>query len=155
MLNVAIDYLGEDDEVAVVLRTTATAAEPIEPLFTGDDVLRFHDVVRRVPVAEELARYAVRLVAASRPGRPEAPGFINDWVSWGAGLRGAQYLVLGAKARALLAGRAHVAIEDIVALARSTLRHRILVSYRAEAEGVTVEAVIGRLLETVERPRVG
>jgi len=154
MFNVRIDYLPEDDEVAVVLKTTSTASEKIEPLYSGEDVLRFHEVVRRVPIAEELARYAVKLAAASRPGQPESPEFVDDWVSWGAGLRAAQFLVLGAKARALLEGKSHVALEDIRAIAKSTLRHRVLVSYRAEAEGVTVESVVDRLLESVPAPAV-
>ena len=149
MFNVLIDYLPRRDEVAVVMQTTAAKPDPIRPLFTGEDVLRFHDVVRRVPIAEEVADYAVRLAAASRPGRPEAPGFINQWVSWGAGLRAAQTLVLGGKARALLTGNAHVSVDDIQALAHPTLRHRILLGYKAEAEGVSVENVISRLLETI------
>jgi MoxR-like ATPase len=106
-------------------------------------------VVRRVPVAEDIVRYAVRLAAASRPGQRGTPAFVNDWVSWGAGLRAAQFLVLGAKARALFAGRAHVTAEDIRTLVPSTFRHRILVSYRAEADGVTAEDVVRRLLEAV------
>jgi MoxR-like ATPase len=152
MLNVRIDYLPEDEEVEVVLRTTSRAAEAIEPIFTGEDVLRFHEVVRRVPVAEDLARYAVRLASASRPGQSGTPGFINEWVSWGAGLRAAQFLVLGAKAHALLEGKSHVGVEDMWAIVKSTLRHRILASYRAEADGVTVETIIDRLLETVKAP---
>ena len=126
--------------------------EAIEALFTGDDVRRFHEVVRRVPIAEELVRYAVRLAGASRPGQAETPSFINDWVSWGAGLRAPQYVVLGAKARALFEGRSHVTLEDIQALVHATFRHRILIGYRAEAEGVSVETVIDRLLETVSPP---
>jgi len=152
MFNVVIDYLPEDDEVAVVTQTTSRGAGTIEPLFTGEDVQRFHEVVRRVPIAEDLVRYAVRLASASRPGQEGTPEFVNDWVNWGAGLRAAQYLVLGAKARALLEGRAHVGLDDLRALAPATLRHRILVSYRAEAEGVSVEEVIQRLLETVKGP---
>ena len=152
MFNVVIDYLPENDEVEVVKRTTSSKPKPIEPLFTGEDVLRFHDVVRRVPVADEIVRYAVRLAAASRPGQPDTPDFVNQWVNWGAGLRAAQFLVLGAKARALLAGRAHVTTDDIRALTHATFRHRILLSYRAEAEGVTVETLISRLLETVKGP---
>jgi MoxR-like ATPase len=97
-------------------------------------------------------RYAVRLAAASRPGKPEAPDFVNQWVSWGAGLRAAQYLVLGGKASAILAGRAHVSADDIRALVYATFRHRILINYRAEAQGVSVETVIGRLVETVKQP---
>jgi len=152
MFNVVIDYLPEKDEIEVVKRTTSRQPEPIEALLTGEDILKFHDVVRRVPVAEDLVRYAVRLAAASRPGQPDSPGFINDWVSWGAGLRAAQYLVLGAKARALLVGRTHVSVDDIKALVHATFRHRILVGYRAEAEGVGVETVVNRLLETVKVP---
>ncbi len=149
MFNVLIDYLPQDEEVAVVLKTTAERPEAIHPLFTGSDVLRLHDVVRRVPIAEDVARFAVQLAAASRPGEPNAPEFIRDWVSWGAGLRAAQTLVLGAKARALLHGRAHATFDDIRHLAHPALRHRILVGYRAEAEGVTVDDCIDRLLETV------
>ena len=152
MFNVVVDYLPQDDEVEVVKRTTAGRPKPIEPLFTGEDVLRFHDVVRRVPIAEDIVRYAVRLAAATRPGQPGTPDFVNQWVSWGAGLRAAQFLVLGGKARALLAGRAHVSTDDIRALVHATFRHRILINYRAEAEGVNVERVIVQLVETVKEP---
>src|SRR5687767_11900730 len=152
MFNVVIDYLPEQDEVEVVKRTTAGRPEPIVPMFGGEDVLRFHDVVRRVPVAEDLVRYAVRLASASRPGQEGTPDFVNQWVNWGAGLRAAQFLILGAKARALLSGRAHVSADDVKALVHATFRHRILINYRAEAEGVTVETVINRLLETVKGP---
>jgi MoxR-like ATPase len=150
MFNVVIDYLPEDEEVAVVTRTTARLADPIEAIFTGQDVLRFHELVRKVPVAEDLVRYAVRLAGASRPHQSHTPTFINEWVSWGAGLRAGQYLVLGAKARALLHGRAHVTMEDLQVLSPPTLRHRILSNYRAEAEGVTVEKIIQQLLEWVK-----
>jgi MoxR-like ATPase len=115
-------------------------------------VLRFHDLVRKVPVAEEMVRYAVQLASASRPHQPNTPDYINEWVSWGAGTRAGQFLVLGAKARALLQGRAHVTVEDIQALAAPTLRHRILLNYRAEAEGVRVEDVIKRLVAGVKAP---
>jgi MoxR-like ATPase len=152
MFNVVMDYLPEDDEVAVVTRTTSSAPAAIEALFTGADVLQFHDLVRKVPIAEEIVRYAVRLAAASRPHQPGTPDFINEWGSWGAGTRAGQFLALGAKARALLMGRAHVTVEDIQTLAYPILRHRILLNYRAEAEGVNVEGVIKRLLETVKPP---
>jgi MoxR-like ATPase len=150
MFNVVMDYLPEDQEVAVVTQTTSRQPAPIEALFSGADVMRFHDVVRKVPIAEDLVRYAVRLASASRPHQKDSPDFIDNWVSWGAGLRAGQFLVLGAKVRALLQGRAHVTQEDIRALAHCTLRHRILINYRAEAEGVNVEKVIDRLLETVK-----
>ena len=153
MFNVLIDYLPEDDEVAVVKQTTSKRTGAIEPIFTGDDVRRFHEVVQRVPIAEDVIRYAVRLAAASRPGQEGSAGFVNDWVSWGAGTRAGQYMVLGAKARALLSGRNHATVDDIRALVHPVLRHRILVGYRAEAEGVTVENVISRLLESVPTPQ--
>ncbi len=152
MFNVYVDYLPEDDEVTVVTQTTSRNAEPVKALLTGEDVLRIHEVVRRVPVAEELVRYAVQLAAASRPGQPNSADFVNQWVSWGAGLRAGQYLVLGAKARTLLSGRVHVTLKDIQQLAHPVLRHRILVGYRAEAEGVSVDQVIDELLDRVPAP---
>jgi MoxR-like ATPase len=153
MFNVLIDYLPENDEVAVVKQTTSRKPEPIQALFTGEDVRNFHEVVKRVPIAEDVIRYAVRMAAASRPGQEHTPTFVKDWVSWGAGTRAAQYMVLGAKARALLAGRNLATAEDVRAMVHPTLRHRVLVSYRAEAEGVTVEQVITRLLEHVPLPK--
>jgi MoxR-like ATPase len=155
MFNVVMDYLPEADEVAVVAQTTSRRPEPIQPLFHGEDVLRFHDVVRRVPIAEDVVRYAVRLAAASRPHQAGAPDFVNNWVSWGAGTRAGQFLVLGAKARALLQGRSHATFDDIRTLAQPVLRHRILVNYRAEAEGVGVGKVIERLLEAIKTPGTG
>jgi MoxR-like ATPase len=149
MLNIVIDYLPEDDEVEVVQRTTGGPGEPVEALFSGDDLIKAHEVVRRVPIAEDVVRYAVRLASATRPGREGAPDFINEWVNWGAGTRAGQFLVLGGKTRALLDGRAHVTFDDIRALAGPVFRHRILVNYRAEAEGITVDHVIDKLLETV------
>ena len=152
MFNVVMTYLPEEDEVAVLRQTTARPPAAIEPLFTGADVLRFHELVRQVPIAENLIRYAVRLTAASRPQQPNAPAFVNDWVSWGAGTRAGQFLVLGAKTLALLHGRSHVSADDIRALAAPVLRHRILVNYRAEAEGTNVDSIIRQLQETVKEP---
>ncbi|MDG2013825.1 MAG: AAA family ATPase, partial [Pirellulaceae bacterium] len=152
MFNVHIDYLPEDDEVEVVRRTTAGAVEPIEKLYGGEDVIRFHEVVRRVPVAEELVRYAVKLASASRPNRENSFDFINQWVSWGAGTRAGQNLILGAKARAVISGRPNVTREDITALVLPVLRHRVLPSYRAEAEGISVDDIIAQLVEKVGKP---
>lgn len=152
MFNVLIDYLPEDDEVSVVARTTATRPEPINSLFSAEDVLTFQAVVRGVPVAEDVVRYAVRIATASRPAQEGTADWVNDWITWGAGLRAAQFMVLGAKARVLLHGRSHVTAEDIKALAHPVLRHRILVNYRAEADGVSIEDVITRLLGDVKYP---
>ena len=152
MFNVVMDYLPEDDEVRVISQTTGGKPAAIEPLFTGEDVLRFHQLVRAVPVADDMVRYAVRIAAASRPRQTGTPDFINDWVSWGAGTRAAQFLVLGAKARTLLQGRAHVMVEDIQALVAPVLRHRVLLNYRAEADGIRVEEVIRRLVAAVPVP---
>ena len=149
MFNVVIDYLPEDQEVAVVQQTTAGGSETIEPLFNAEDVQRFNDLVRKVPAAEDLVRYAVQLAAASRPSQDNTPDFVNEWVSWGAGLRAAQFLVLGAKARTLLQGRSHVTTEDIQAVAAPVLRHRILINYRAEAEGITTQKIIEQLLDHI------
>ena len=150
MFNVWIDYLPEDEEVDVVRQTTTVEPKPIEQVFSGEDLLRFQDVVRKVPVAEDIVRYAVRLAAASRPGPDNKLDFVNEWVTWGAGLRASQYMVLGAKARALLYGRSHVNFEDIRKLAYPVLRHRVLINYRAEAEGVAVTDLVDRLLKSVK-----
>jgi MoxR-like ATPase len=152
MFNVVMNYLPENDEVAVVAQTTKEEPETIKPLFEHAEVMRFHKIVRMVPVAEEIVRYAVQLAAASRPHQPNSPDFINNWISWGAGTRAAQFMVLGAKARALLQNRAFVTVGDIQALAHPVLRHRILLNYRAEAEGVRLEEVIKRLIDTVKPP---
>jgi len=149
MFNVVIDYLPEDQEVAVVQQTTAGDSETIKPLFNAEDVQRFNDLVRKVPAAEDLVRYAVQLAAASRPSQDNTPDFVNEWVSWGAGLRAAQFLVLGAKARTLLQGRSHVTAEDIQAVAAPVLRHRVLINYRAEAEGITTQKIIKQLLDHI------
>jgi MoxR-like ATPase len=150
MFNVNVDYLPEADEVKVVLQTTGREPDAIVAAYAGEDLLRFQRVVRAVPIAEEVARYAVRMAAASRP-RAHAPSFVTDYIRWGAGLRAGQFLVLGAKTRALLEGRHHVSPDDVRAVAAPVLRHRILLNYRADADGVTVESLISRLIESVPK----
>ena len=150
MMNVRIDYLTEDEELAVVTREAEIA--DVAPVFTGADMLDFAKLVGIVPVVDPVARYAVQLVQASRPS-DAAPDFVRDWVSWGAGTRGTQSLLLGAKARALLRGRYHVSFGDIRAVAPDVLRHRILTNFRAEADRVTVENIIDRLLTTIQPPQ--
>lgn len=152
MFNIVIDYLSEDDEVAVVSQTTGEGPEEVKSVFSGADLLKCHAVVRRVPIAEEVVRYAVKIAANSRPGQPHSSAYINEWVNWGAGTRAGQSLVLGGKTRALLEGRSHVTFEDIRAMAAPVLRHRILTNYRAEAEGISIEDVIRKVVEiTAER----
>ena len=152
MFDIHIDYLSEDDEVSVITQTTSNQSTDLQPLFDGEDLIAFQRLVRSVPIAEETARYAVRIAAASRPNSETSPDFINNWVNWGAGLRAAQSMVLAAKARAILAGRSHVSPADIKALAHPVLRHRILANFKAEAEGITSDKIIDRLLESIPTP---
>jgi MoxR-like ATPase len=152
MLNVFIDYLPEEDEVRVVSETTRRDDVQLNPVFSAEEVLRIQGVVRKVPVADSVVRYAVRLAASSRPGQKGTPDFVNEWVNWGAGLRAGQALILGGKARALLQGRSHVTPDDVKALAVPVLRHRILPNFKAEAEGVDADKVVEKLLETVPVP---
>ncbi len=149
LFNVRVDYLSEADEIEVVSRTTSQIAAAIEPVFSAAEALAFQRLTRQVPVADDLVRYAVRLIAASRPGQPGTPDFVNDWLNWGAGTRAAQALIIGGKARALWQGRSHVTEKDIQTLATPVLRHRLLLNYRAEADRIEVETVIQRLLETI------
>jgi len=155
MFNIDIDYLSEDDELEVVTQTTAVQDFQLNPVFTGGDMLEFARLVRMVPIAEPVARYAVQLVQTSRPSEPDPPEFVRNWVGWGAGTRGSQNLILAAKARALLEGRYHVSCADIRAVAAPVLRHRILINFRAEADHVSVENIIDRLLECVPQPTSG
>lgn len=154
MFNIRIGYLSEEEEVEVVRTTTALQEIVFERQITGREVLEFQRLIRQVPAAESVIRYAVRLVGASRPENG-ALDFVRRWVTWGASLRASQFLILGGKARALLRGRYHVSCEDVRALAYPVLRHRILVNFQAESEGVTSEEIIRRLLDAVPEPPSG
>ncbi len=155
MFNIAISYLSEDDEVAVVTKTTGAETTKPARVLSGPDILQYQELCRQVVIAEEVARYAVRLVDASRPGRSGAPEFVEKWVKWGAGLRASQALVRGGKARALMHGRFHVSIKDIHALAKPILRHRIMTNFYAESERVTTDTIVDRLIEAVPLPESG
>jgi MoxR-like ATPase len=155
MCSINISYLSEAEELAVVTQTTAPSEHSLNPVFSGQDMLDFSRLVRMVPIAEPIALYAVRLVQASRPLSSEAPDFVKQWVGWGAGTRGSQYLVLAAKARALLEERFHVSGDDIRAVAHEVLRHRILTNFRAEADQVRVDDVIDKLIAHVPKPSGG
>jgi MoxR-like ATPase len=155
MFNINIGYLSEDDEVEVVSQTTSVQDFSFERNVSGQDILAFQRLVRRVPAAEAVMRYAVRLVGASRPVSDTAPDFIKRWVNWGASLRASQFLILGGKARAVMMGRYNVSVEDVRALAYPILRHRILLNFHAESERVKPDDVIRRLIETVPEPKSG
>ncbi len=155
MFNIVINYLKQDDEVAVVTQTTSAEYRAPQRVLSGPDILQFQELAKQVVIAEEIARYTVRLVSASRPGGEGVPDFVDKWVKWGAGLRGSQALVRGAKARALMDGRYHVSIKDIQQLAKPILRHRIMTNFYAESERITPDQIIERLLEAVPVPKSG
>ena len=145
-----IDYPEVSEEEAIVRATTSGSAAAVQPVLSGDQIVELQQLVRRVPIADHLIEYAVRLVRSSRPGDDLAPDYVRDMVNWGAGPRASQFLVLAGKARAVLHGRHSVATEDIRAVALPTLRHRIVINFHAEAESVTASALVERLLDDVE-----
>ena len=155
MFNIVIDYLPKDQEIQVVQQTTGETPERIEQVVSGEEILNHQELVKKIPANEEIVNYAVRLTGASRPGDSSSPDFIGEWVRYGASLRASQFMVLGGKVRALLQGRFTVSGEDIRALARPVLRHRILTNFHAESEGITTDDVIGKLLESVSAPQSG
>jgi MoxR-like ATPase len=155
MFHVVIEHPPEDEEFNVVRTTTALQDPRFERPVNGDDLIAFQRLVRRVPVAEAVMRYALSIVRTSRPRSKQAPDSVKKYVAFGASVRAAQYLVLGAKARALTAGRYHVSFEDNRALAHPVLRHRVLTNFRAESEGVTTDSIIDELLSTVPMPKSG
>jgi MoxR-like ATPase len=155
MFHIVIDHPPEDEEFEVVRTTTAILDPKFERPVNGADLVAFQRLVRRVPVAEPVMRYALNLVRASRPKSPTAPEQIKKWAAFGASVRAAQYLVLGAKARAIISGRYHVNFEDIRALAHPVMRHRVLTNFHAQSEGITSDTLVDRLLEVVAVPRSG
>jgi MoxR-like ATPase len=155
MFNIVMSYLPEDDEVKVVTDTTGVTTPDITRVLGGPDILEFQQMVRQVIVADEIARYTVRLVAASRPNRGGSLEFVEKYVKWGAGLRASQALILGAKARALMHGRHHVSLKDIQALAAPILRHRVVTNFYAESERIDSDVIVTRLIEAVPVPKSG
>lgn len=149
MFHIGVDYPTYEEEIDIVLNSTSAYTPQLQRVLHADNILKLQELVRRVPATPSVAGYAVRLAQSSRPNLAEAPDFIKEWVNWGAGPRASQYLILGAKARAIMHGRFAASVEDVRALAPSVLRHRILTNFNAEAEGVTSLAIIERLLETV------
>ena len=145
MFNTWVDYPSFDEEVNVVKQTTTDAASQVNAVISGDEILAYQAVIRRMPVADNVVNYAVNLAASTRPGRDRATAEVNQYLSWGAGPRASQYLVVAAKVHAALAGKYSPDIEDVQAVATPILRHRIVRNYKAEADGVTVESLIDRL----------
>ncbi len=155
MFLVRMDHVGEEEEMQVVRHTTDEVDPAVEPVVSKEDMIAFQRLVRRVPVADPVLRYAVHLVRASRPNPNGAHDFVKKWVAHGASVRAAQFLVLGGKARALTQGRLAVDFEDVEALAHPVMRHRILTNFHAESEGRTTDELVDRLLSAVPRPASG
>jgi MoxR-like ATPase len=149
LFNVVIDYLPVEDEIKMVSQTTSTAVPDLQKIFNAEEIIEIQKIVREVPVSENVVRYAVNLVSASRPKTAKATDYVNKYLRWGAGSRASQALVLAGKARALLHGRYNVSIEDIKALAGPVLRHRIVTNFNADAEGITPNDIINRLVASI------
>jgi MoxR-like ATPase len=151
MFMIVVDYPSADEELEIMKMVTSSYEPQLSVALSDEQILSLQRIVLRVPAADHVHEFARNLARASRPGRPEAPAFINQWVQWGAGPRAGIYLILASKARAILHGRYHATTEDVVAVAKPVLRHRILVNFNAEAEGISSDQVIDRLLDTVPR----
>ena len=152
MFTLHIDYPDKNEEMEIVETTTGKLDYRIEPAMGGEDVLRIQDVVRNMPVSRHVIEYTTDLVRASRPNSENALSFVKDYVTWGAGPRAAQYLILGVKGNAVSNGKVNISCEDVRRIAKPVLRHRIFTNFNADADGVTVDDVIDKLLETVEEP---
>ena len=149
MFKVFVNYPSFDDEFEIVRRTTAIETDDIKPVLSGADIISLQQIVRQVPAGDHTMRYALALVRQTRVDQKKGiPDFVRDYVSWGAGPRAVQFLILGAKARALLNGRTYVTCEDIKSLAKPVLRHRLVLGFLAESEGITADTIIDKLLET-------
>lgn len=146
MFNIKIDYPSRDEEVSIVHSTTSSSEKALQSMISKSDLLEFQNLIRRVPVADNVVEYAVDLVGNTRPNADGSPDFIKEWIDWGAGPRASQYLILGAKGKATLDGRPTPDINDVKALARPVLRHRLITNFNAEAEGVDIDEIIKRLI---------
>ncbi len=153
MFNIIVGYPNRAEELQIMKQTTSTAKTELKPILDGEQIQQLQQVVRQVVVADHIFEYAADLVRATRPRSPDVPKFIPELISWGAGPRASQYLILGGKARAILHGRLHVTTEDIKEVAYPVLRHRLVTTFNADAEGVTTDDVITRLLKTVPLPQ--
>ncbi|HUT94678.1 MAG TPA: MoxR family ATPase [Thermoguttaceae bacterium] len=155
MLSINIGYPTRSEEREIVLSTTQNIKKEIHPVLQGRDILWIQQLVRQVPTSQHMVDYAVDLARATRPKEPPSPGFVKNWLAWGAGPRAAQNMILGAKARAILQGRFSVTSEDIRTIAYPVLRHRLFTNFNADAEGVDVDQVIEKILDTIPEPSYG
>jgi MoxR-like ATPase len=146
MFNIPLDYPTYEEELTIVKNTTSNYSERPKHVLSGTEILQFQELIRKIPIADNVLEYAVRLVAKTRPNSPLAPKSVNDYITWGAGPRASQFLVLGAKCNAAISGKYSPDIEDVQAIANYVLRHRIVRNYKAEAEGVSEEKIIKDLL---------
>jgi len=149
MFNTFVDYPNEEEELQIVRRTTADLPQRAEPTLSGEEILNLQQIVRKVPVADHVSRYALKFTRLTRREKGNVPDFIESYVSWGAGPRASQFLVLAAKARAVLHGRYYANCEDIRAVAAPVLRHRIITNFNAEAEGIKPDWIVQKLIETI------
>ena len=149
MFEVLVDYPAEDEEFEIVRQTTAQSHPSVEEIISLDEIASLQAIVRKVPVADHVIRYAMQFARLTRKEKGDVPEFVNEYISWGAGPRASQYLILGAKAHSMLHGRAYVSTEDVQAVAPPVLRHRIITNFNAEAEGVTTDEIVRRLAEII------
>ena len=149
MFNIGIDYPPLTEEMEIVATTTSSYKPVLNKVINGEKILEMQELVRRVPASSPVIGYAVKLLRATRPKEPEAPAFVKDWVEWGAGPRASQHIIMAAKARAILQGRYVASVEDVRAVAPSILRHRILINFKAQADGITSLQLVGRLLQEI------
>jgi MoxR-like ATPase len=155
MFNIVIEYLSEEEEIQVVSQTTTIREVTFDKTISGPEIIEFQKLVRKMPVADSVMKYAVQLARMSRPSAVNPPDFVKQYVNYGASLRASQFLILGGKARALINGRYNVSVEDIQALAYPVFRHRIITNFTAESEGITSERIVKRLIETLPVPASG
>ena len=147
MFKVFVDYPSFVEEKQIAKQTTTIQKDDVQAVLTGEEIIALQNVVRQVPITDHVVDYALALVRQTRVNEPGAPDYIKNWLSWGAGPRAVQFLLLGGKARALLNGRNHVSTEDIAALAHPVLRHRVVTNFAAESEGITSDRVIDKLVQ--------
>jgi MoxR-like ATPase len=151
MFMVSVHYPSRDEELEVLRRTTGTALPQVQPVMSGQQIVRLQEIVRRVPVGDHVFNFALEIARMTRPNEPGASDFVRHWLSWGAGPRAGQFMILAGKARALMEGRLFVTLEDIEAVAPPVLRHRLVPNFNAEAEGISAEQIIEKILTLIPR----